>query len=37
MLMNLDLFIKSDTAVAHLAGALGLPVGMPLATTPDWR
>ena len=35
--MNLDLFITSDTAVAHLAGALGVPVWMPLSTTPDWR
>jgi ADP-heptose:LPS heptosyltransferase len=25
-LVNLDLFITSDTAVAHLAGALGVPV-----------
>jgi tetratricopeptide (TPR) repeat protein len=33
----LDLFITSDTAVAHLAGALGIPVWMALSTTPDWR
>ncbi len=32
-----DLFITSDTAVAHLAGALGVPVWMGLSTTPDWR
>jgi tetratricopeptide (TPR) repeat protein len=37
VLTNLDLFITSDTAVAHLAGALGVPVWMPLSTTPDWR
>ena len=37
VLKNLDLFITSDTAVAHLAGALGVPVWMPLSTTPDWR
>jgi tetratricopeptide (TPR) repeat protein/ADP-heptose:LPS heptosyltransferase len=37
VLVNLDLFITSDTAVAHLAGALGVPVWMPLSTTPDWR
>jgi hypothetical protein len=33
----LDLFLTSDTAVAHLAGSLGVPVWMPLSTTPDWR
>ena len=27
VLKNLDLFITSDTAVAHLAGALGFPSG----------
>ncbi len=37
VLKNLDLFITSDTAVAHLAGALGVPVWMPLSKTPDWR
>jgi hypothetical protein len=37
VLVNLDLFITSDTAVAHLAGALGVPVWMPLSTTPDGR
>ncbi len=37
VLKNLDLFITSDTAVAHLAGALGVPVWMALSTTPDWR
>jgi hypothetical protein len=37
VLKSLDLFITSDTAVAHLAGALGVPVWMPLSTTPDWR
>ncbi len=33
----LDLFVTSDTAAAHLAGALGVPVWMALLTTPDWR
>jgi hypothetical protein len=33
----LDLFITSDTAVAHLAGALGVPVWKAVSTTPDWR
>ena len=37
VLKKLDLFITSDTAVAHLAGALGVPVWMALSTTPDWR
>jgi hypothetical protein len=37
VLKNLDLFITSDTAVAHLAGAPGVPVWMALSTTPDWR
>jgi hypothetical protein len=37
VLKSLDLFVTSDTAVAHLAGALGVPVWMALSTTPDWR
>jgi len=37
VLKGLDLFITSDTAVVHLAGALGVPVWMALSTTPDWR
>jgi tetratricopeptide (TPR) repeat protein len=37
LMRNLDLFITSDTAVAHLAGALGVPVWMAVSTTPDWR
>ncbi len=37
VLKCLDLFVTSDTAVAHLAGALGVPVWMALSTTPDWR
>jgi tetratricopeptide (TPR) repeat protein len=33
----LDLVITADTALAHLAGALGVPVWTALAFDPDWR
>lgn len=33
----LDLVITSDTSVAHVAGALGVPVWVALPTIPDWR
>jgi tetratricopeptide (TPR) repeat protein len=37
MIECLDLVITVDSAVAHLAGALGKPVWMLLAPNPDWR
>jgi hypothetical protein len=37
VLKQLDLIISVDTAVAHLAGALGRPVWLLLPDPPDWR
>jgi tetratricopeptide (TPR) repeat protein len=37
MIMNLDLVITVDTAMAHLAGALGKPVWILLSKAADWR
>jgi tetratricopeptide (TPR) repeat protein len=36
-LLNLDLVITVDTAIAHLAGGLGVNVWVPLQFSPDWR
>lgn len=37
VMKNLDLVITSDTAIAHLAGALGVPTWVALTLVPDWR
>jgi tetratricopeptide (TPR) repeat protein len=34
---NLDLVITSDSAVAHLAGAMAVPVWVALGFAPEWR
>lgn len=37
LLTYMDLVISVDTAVAHLAGALGVQSAVLVNTTPDWR
>lgn len=37
ILTGLDLVVTSDTSVAHLAGALGVPVWLALPVSCDWR
>jgi tetratricopeptide (TPR) repeat protein len=37
ILQCLDLLITADTALAHLAGALGVPVWVVLQSVADWR
>ena len=37
VIQHLDLVITSDTAIAHLAGALGRPVWLALPLDCDWR
>ena len=36
-MMSLDLVITSDSMLAHLAGALGIPVWIALRFSSDWR
>jgi ADP-heptose:LPS heptosyltransferase len=37
LMRSLDLVVSADTAVAHLAGALGVPVWVALSQSADWR
>jgi FkbM family methyltransferase len=37
VMKNLDLVITADTSLAHLAGALGVPMWLALSQVPDWR
>ncbi len=37
VMQGLDLVVTADTAVAHLAGALGRPCWIVLKSVPDWR
>ena len=37
VMKHLDLTITVDTSVAHLAGALGIPVWVAMSAIPDWR
>ncbi len=37
ILTGLDVVITCDTALAHLAGALGVRVWVVLQAVPDWR
>ena len=37
VLANCDLLISSDSAVAHLAGAMSVPTGLAPRWIPEWR
>jgi tetratricopeptide (TPR) repeat protein len=37
VLAQVDLVVTTDTAIAHLAGALGVPTWLLLCAAPEWR
>jgi hypothetical protein len=37
VMRNMDLIISADTSIAHLAGALAIPVWIALKRIPEWR
>ena len=37
ILQNLDVLVTSDSAIAHLAGGLGIKTWLALPLAPDWR
>jgi hypothetical protein len=37
LLRGMDLLISTDTSVAHLSAALGVPTWIPTVKVPDWR
>ena len=37
LIVNMNLIITADTAISHLAGALGVKVWTVLKKKPDWR
>jgi hypothetical protein len=37
VMKNLDLVVASDSAIGHLAGALGVPVWLALPSVAEWR
>lgn len=37
LLSDMDLLISVDTLMAHIAGSVGIPVGLIVSDKPDWR